>query len=83
MNMQTPAWQDQRAHFHHALIYIDEEGKLHVEGSPSISNHYESIFSSRVIVAFLKAVAGSFGRDPPHLPRKLNGHEARTREAYG
>ncbi|KAJ5444840.1 uncharacterized protein N7458_008712 [Penicillium daleae] len=66
--MQTPAWQDQRAHFHHALIYIDEEGKLHVEGSPSISNHYESIFSSRVIVAFLKAVAGSFGRDPPHLP---------------
>ncbi|KAJ5982660.1 hypothetical protein N7451_012760 [Penicillium sp. IBT 35674x] len=44
---------------HFALIYIDKEGTLHHETSPSISASFQTILSSRVTTAFLKAVAES------------------------
>lgn len=54
--------QDELAHPHFALIYIDRDGNLRHEASPSIANSREAILSPRVTDAFLQAVARS--REP-------------------
>ncbi|KAJ6088058.1 hypothetical protein N7499_004240, partial [Penicillium canescens] len=65
-----PVWQDQRAHSHYALIYIDQEGTVRHEWSHSISDHYKSILSPKVTFEFLKAVAESTGGGhcPSYVP---------------
>ncbi|KAJ5909359.1 hypothetical protein N7504_004002 [Penicillium tannophilum] len=50
---------DELAHPHFALIYIDRDGNLRHEASPSIANSREAILSPRVTDAFLQAVARS------------------------
>ncbi|KAJ5117564.1 hypothetical protein N7448_011196 [Penicillium atrosanguineum] len=50
---------DRRRFQHYALIYIDREGKLHHEASPSISNSVKTVLSPQVTWEFLKAVAES------------------------
>ncbi|KAJ5982092.1 hypothetical protein N7451_012192 [Penicillium sp. IBT 35674x] len=44
---------------HFALIYIDKEGNLHHEMSPSISASRQTVLSPQVTTEFLKAVAES------------------------
>lgn len=53
---------------HFALIYIDRDGQLRYETSPSISDSVETILSPRVTREFLKAVAESGGYSAPGLP---------------
>ncbi|KAJ5220489.1 hypothetical protein N7468_009693 [Penicillium chermesinum] len=54
---------------HFALIYIDDEGYLRQEASPSIAVNGESIISSRVRNAFLGAVANS----SENIPSRQHG----------
>lgn len=49
---------------HFALIYIDENGKLRFEASPSIASNCQSILSPNVTDSFLRAVALSNKGDP-------------------
>ncbi|KAB8234294.1 DUF2841 domain-containing protein [Aspergillus alliaceus] len=49
---------------HFALIYIDENGKLRFEASPSIANNCQSILSPNVTDTFLRAVALSNKGNP-------------------
>ncbi|KAJ5930231.1 hypothetical protein N7466_005724 [Penicillium verhagenii] len=58
--------QDELAHPHFALIYIDRDGNLRHEASPSIANSREAILSPRVTDAFLQAVAMSGEPGPSH-----------------
>lgn len=44
---------------HFALIYMDEDGKLRFEASPSIVNNCQTILSPNVTDNFLRAVAMS------------------------
>ncbi|KAJ5117848.1 hypothetical protein N7476_004977 [Penicillium atrosanguineum] len=69
---------ERRCFQHFALIYIDREGKLCHETSPSISNSIKTILSPQVTRCFWKAVAeskergfsapGLPGNQPPFLP---------------
>ncbi|KAF3389426.1 Uncharacterized protein F1880_004497 [Penicillium rolfsii] len=58
--------QDELAYPHFALIYIDRDGNLRHEASPSIRNSREAILSPGVTNAFLQAVARSGETVPSH-----------------
>ncbi|KAJ5379742.1 uncharacterized protein N7496_002170 [Penicillium cataractarum] len=57
---------DELAYPHFALIYIDRDGNLRHEASPSIRNSREAILSPGVTNAFLQAVARSGETVPSH-----------------
>lgn len=64
--------QDRKCFQHFALIYIDRDGQLRYETSPSISGgSVKTVLSPRVISKFLKAVAeskeGSYSAQGPVL----------------
>ncbi|RAQ70069.1 hypothetical protein COH20_008194 [Aspergillus flavus] len=63
---------------HFALIYIDENGKLRFEASPSIASNCQSILSPNVTDSFLRAVALSNKGDPGVIgsPRLNQEHMA-------
>lgn len=63
-------WQDERAYPHFALIYIDQDGNLRHESSPSIADSREAILSPRVTNEFLRAVARSGEVPSSHSQRK-------------
>ncbi len=65
---------DELAYPHFALIYIDREGNLRHEASPSIQNSREAILSPGVTNAFLQAVARSGEGVPSHSLRKSHTH---------
>ncbi|KAJ5593858.1 uncharacterized protein N7459_000066 [Penicillium hispanicum] len=71
-SMEAPIMQNQPeeelAYPHFALIYIDRDGILRHEASPSIANSRESILSPRVTDAFLRAVAMSTETGQSHTP---------------
>ncbi|KAJ5240497.1 uncharacterized protein N7469_002088 [Penicillium citrinum] len=56
---------------HFALIYIDWEGNLRHESSPSIANSRKTILSPRVTDEFLRAVARSRNAISPKSPYEL------------
>ncbi|KAJ5982655.1 hypothetical protein N7451_012755 [Penicillium sp. IBT 35674x] len=63
--------QDDIAHPHYALIYIDGEGNLRPEMSQSIPNSRETILSAQFVGAFLRAVADSTDIISSHSPFQL------------
>ncbi|KAJ5769599.1 hypothetical protein N7520_004158 [Penicillium odoratum] len=69
--------QDELAHPHFALIYIDRDGNLRHEASPSIASSREAILSPRVTDAFLQAVARSEDLGTSHSPCKSHTHSRR------
>lgn len=64
--MSGPNWQDGQAYRHFALIYIDRDGNLRHEASPSVAHSRETILSPRVTNEFLRAVAQSGEASPSH-----------------
>lgn len=64
--------QDELAYPHFALIYIDRDGNLRHEASPSIRNSREAILSPGVTNAFLQAVARSGEAVPSHSLSKCH-----------
>ncbi|KAI9932630.1 hypothetical protein MW887_008878 [Aspergillus wentii] len=66
--MSMDAQIDEATCPHFALIYIDLDGKLRFEASPSVANSYQTILSPNVTETFMRAVAISDKGDPPTLP---------------
>lgn len=64
-NMSQSFQQEARFNRHFALIYIDRDGNLRQQISPSIADSIETILSTDMISEFLKAVANSNQVRPP------------------
>lgn len=70
-----------RPYRHYALIYIDEDGNLCQDSSPSVAQNHENIISPRVRNAFLGAVASSRDSISAH-PHGMN-KEVRSEALMG
>ncbi|KAE8351199.1 hypothetical protein BDV28DRAFT_150204 [Aspergillus coremiiformis] len=72
---------------HFALIYIDDQGKLRFETSPSLANNCQSILSPNVTDTFLRAVALSNKRDAgiesPRVPHEPTGKSPMSPQSPG
>ena len=58
-------------HAHYAMIYLDSEGKLKVDESPSIQEQKSTIFTPEVRQNFLEILGERIGFHPPGVHRTL------------
>lgn len=70
--MMAPTRSSSRLPYaHYALIYLDNEGKLKVDESPSIQGQNSTVFTPEVRQNFLEILGERIGFHQPVARRKL------------
>lgn len=59
---------------HFAMIYLDRDGKLNVEESPSIQEQNSTVFTAEVRQNFLEILGERIGY---HAPRRMSKFQTR------